>query len=478
MHMIPLPIRSANQEPSKFSSRKKFSPFFFNMQRHALLPRWPRCLVLLTLVFALLPSVVCSAEMQSCRKEARTAVDRLRESSPPPASKDEYGNVLATLDEADLLTQQNKQGEAEQLYRLVLLKASILNKKLYPPEASSARTLLPASSPDQDVTMKRKKASQETPAADIWPKEDTSEGSEYISTGTGESGEDVVEEENPVSSSMMVGKQFVYIVKRDESLRKIGARLGVGWRTIARENDLEPGKHLQPGQVLVINTRRIIPKTLRDGILINIPDRTLYLFKDRKLEKTVPVAVGRPTYEDYGDWRTPTGRFSIVSKRKNPTWHVPPSIQSEMKQNRKKVLTVVPPSSGNPLGKYALKTDLSGILIHSTIHPESIYNFASHGCIRVDPKNMEKIFPQIPLHARGEIVYQPVKLAFLDDGRIFIEVHGDIYKRYKKLDEVAKGLIIRNRAQQRVDWDKVRALLAKKSGIPEDVTLEGPESKE
>jgi hypothetical protein len=29
--------------------------------------------------------------------------------------------------------------------------------------------------------------------------------------------------------------------------------------------------------------------------------------------------------------------------------------------------------------------------------------------------------------------------------------------------------------QQRVDWDKVRALLAKKSGIPEDVTLEGAE---
>ncbi len=163
---------------------------------------------------------------------------------------------------------------------------------------------------------------------------------------------------------------------------------------------------------------------------------------------------------------------------KNPTWHVPPSIQSEMKQNKRKVVTVVPPSDGNPLGKYALKTSLSGILIHSTIHPESIYNFASHGCIRVNPKNMEEIFPEIPVHANGEIVYQPVKLAFSDDGRVFIEVHGDIYKRYKKLDDVAKGLIIKNRAEQRVDWDKVRALLRKKSGIPEDVTLDGPEREE
>jgi L,D-transpeptidase ErfK/SrfK len=253
----------------------------------------------------------------------------------------------------------------------------------------------------------------------------------------------------------------------------IGANLGVGWRTIARENDLDPKQPLESGQELVINTRRIIPKTLQAGILINIPDRTLYLFKDKKLEMAVPVALGMPAYQDYGDWRTPTGHFRILSKMKNPTWHVPHSIQTEMKQNKRKVVTELPPGSENLLGKYALKTSLAGIMIHSTINPESIYNFASHGCIRIHPKNMEEIFPEIPLHANGEIVYQPVKLAFSDDGRVFIEVHGDIYKRFKKLDEVAKELIIKNKAEQRVDWDKVRTLLRKKSGIPEDVTLEG-----
>jgi len=86
---------------------------------------------------------------------------------------------------------------------------------------------------------------------------------------------------------------------------------------------------------------------------------------------------------------------------------------------------------------------------------------------------MEEIYPEIPVHTSGEIVYQPVKLAFSDDGRVFIEVHGDIYKRFKKLDEVAKGLIIKNKAEQRVDWRKVRTLLRKQSGVPEDVTLEG-----
>jgi hypothetical protein len=89
---------------------------------------------------------------------------------------------------------------------------------------------------------------------------------------------------------------------------------------------------------------------------------------------------------------------------------------------------------------------------------------------------MEEIFPTISVKTSGEIVYQPVKLAFSDDGRVFIEVHGDIYKRYKNLDEVAKGLIVKNKAEKKVDWEKVRTLVRKKSGIPEDVTLDEPET--
>jgi len=407
----------------------------------------------------------------------------LRNSSPPARLKEEYGNILATFDEADVLSMQNKSGEAENLYRLVLLKSSIFNEKFHPLDTSSMGIRQPASPSDHSGDMNRKKSATNVPPANTGSSKETPQpappvmqdgGSENFAAGKEEWAVDVVEEESPISSALMVGKEFVYIVKKHESLRMIGAKLGVGWLTIARENDLDPRKPLETGRVLVINTRRIIPKTLQNGILINIPDRTLYLFKGNRLEMAVPVALGMPTNLDHGDWRTPTGHFRILSKMKNPTWHVPPSIQSEMKQNNRKVVTVVLPSDGNPLGKYALKTSLSGILIHSTIHPESIYNFASHGCIRVNPNNMEEIFPEIPVHTKGEIVYQPVKLAFSDNGRVFIEVHGDIYKRYKRLDDVAKGLIIKNRAEQKVDWDKVQALLRKKSGVPEDVTLDGP----
>jgi lipoprotein-anchoring transpeptidase ErfK/SrfK len=499
-------MRLANLKQLAFFSCKKICSFFFDIQGLASLTRLPLCFFILSLVFCLLTSEVCSAETQGYRNEARSVADLLRKSSPPASQTEEYGSTLAAFDEADEFSLQNKSEQADKLYQLVLFKSFILNKKLHPLDISSIGIQIPASPSDDPSDMNWKKPSGAVHPAVTESKKDTlpvevapySAGTqtlakvpylqpsspvihdsspENVTTGNEDRIEDDEAELNPVSSSLMIGKEFIYTVRKHDSLRKIGAKLGVGWRTIAKENDLDPKKPLESGQELVINTRRIIPKTLNKGILINIPDRTLYLFKDKKLEMAVPVALGMPTYQDYGDWRTPTGHFRILSKMKNPTWHVPPSIQTEMKQNKKKVVTEFPPGDGNPLGKYALKTSLSGILIHSTIHPASIYNFASHGCIRVNPKNMEEIFPEIPVHANGEIVYKPVKLAFSDDGRVFIEVHGDIYKRFKKLDQVAKDLIIRNKAEQRVDWDKVRILLRKKSGIPEDVTLDESDSE-
>jgi L,D-transpeptidase ErfK/SrfK len=117
---------------------------------------------------------------------------------------------------------------------------------------------------------------------------------------------------------------------------------------------------------------------------------------------------------------------------------------------------------------------MSGILIHGTIAPNSVYGFNSHGCIRVLPGNMQEIYKDIQVNTNGEIIYQPVKLAVSDDGRIFIEVHGDVYDRLGNLEEVAKGLIIKYNAQQKVDWEKVRATVRNKSGFPEDVTVREP----
>ena len=270
-----------------------------------------------------------------------------------------------------------------------------------------------------------------------------------------------------------IGTRGYYTVKKGESLRRVGARLGVDWRRLAKINNLDPRDQLTPGQVIAFDNRKIVPSALKDGIVVNIADRTLYLLSNGEVRHAYPVAVGKPPKPDEDEnWGTPTGRFIITTKTRDPVWKVPQSIQDEMEQNGKEPIKEVLPGKDNPLGKYAMKTSLSGIVIHSTNAPSSVYSFASHGCIRVMPEHMEKLFPAVEVRTPGIIVYQPVKLAVSPDGRVFLEVNRDVYDRYKgNLENEVRKLVARRKVEGKVDWNKVAALLKKKSGIPEDVTM-------
>ncbi len=269
-----------------------------------------------------------------------------------------------------------------------------------------------------------------------------------------------------------IGNRGYYTTKKGDTLKGVGARLGVDWRKLSRINALDPKLPLKSGQVIVYDNRKIVPSALRDGIVINIADRTLYLLKNGAVQCSYPVALGKPPKpEDDEDWSTPTGRFVITAKTKDPVWKVPQSIQDEMEQRGKEPIKEMPAGKGNPLGKYAMKTSLSGIVIHSTNAPSSIYSYASHGCIRVMPEHMEKLFPVIEPHTSGMIVYQPVKLAVSSEGKLFLEVNRDVYGRFPgELESEVRKLVTRRKVEARVDWNKVAELLKKKSGIPEEIT--------
>ncbi|WP_237754370.1 L,D-transpeptidase family protein [Geobacter sp. OR-1] len=282
----------------------------------------------------------------------------------------------------------------------------------------------------------------------------------------------VAEAVEPDDSSRLVGDEFYYRVRKRDTVRLVAAKFGVSQRNIIRLNRLKKGEHLQAGQRLKIVTRRIVPKEIEQGIVINIPDRTMYLFRDGKLASMYPVAVGKPSFKEKRGWHTPTGNFTIVGKIRDPVWKVPLSIKNEMKSQGKDLPEEVPPGVGNPLGKYALRTSIPGILIHGTNAPASIYGFSSHGCIRVYPDHMEQLFRDVRLKTLGEIVYRPVKVAQSEDGRVFMEVHPDVYDRVKNLEIEAWKIITNNNVNARVDWEKVMRAVDSRSGVPEDITLE------
>lgn len=275
-------------------------------------------------------------------------------------------------------------------------------------------------------------------------------------------------------AAVVTGGETVYRVVEGDSLLLISAKLGVDAATIARENSLKPAQHLLPGQELRLNTRKIAPKIIDNGIIIDIPGRMLYYFKAGKLEMSFPVGLGMPHWQGITRWHTPAGTFTITGKEENPVWYVPVSIQWQMRIEGKPVLTTVPPGPDNPLGRFVLYTSIHGIAIHETIWPTTVYRFRSHGCIRVSTQNIVRFYNEVEVGTQGELVYDPVKVAVTDEGKIFLEADPDVYGKAGNLMAAAINRINDSNVAAEVDWDKIAKIVRERSGNAEDVTLFPP----
>jgi L,D-transpeptidase ErfK/SrfK len=141
-----------------------------------------------------------------------------------------------------------------------------------------------------------------------------------------------------------------------------------------------------------------------------------------------------------------------------------------MRQAGKPVLTRVAPGPGNPLGAYWIGLDRPGYGIHGTNAPASIYRFQTHGCIRLHPDDVARLFPAVAVGAAGEIVYEPLLLVQMSDGRIWLEAHPDVYRRARDPMLVVRELAGRDELDAEIDWLAVRDVLRAKRGMPVDVT--------
>lgn len=417
----------------------------------------------------------CST-VPGAKKRALTELSGLKQRSGVAVSRQEYWSIEETIARAEVHLARGERQRGETLYDLAAGKAKLLSERLdrersgTGEEQHSTLDPLPDHAPKQPASASAVEVSAPEPTAAAaesakpWPVRDAAEQEETATAP----------ESNGFRSPVIVGKRFSYTVGKGESLRYVGAKFGVNWRQLAQHNRIDPRRPLKAGQVLRIDTRRIVPRRIDDGIVINIPDRTLYYFRNGDVDRIYSVAVGKPKPPNDPDkraWHTPTGTFRIIGKMKDPTWRVPPSIQKEMKEQGKEVKTVVQPGAGNPLGKYALRTSLPGILIHSTNFPESVYGFSSHGCIRVFPEFMEDLFNAVTVDTAGEIIYEPIKLTVSSGGRVLLEVHRDIYNRHGNLHEQVKTIAQEYRVTDRINWDKVKRVLKGMTGVPEDVSL-------
>jgi L,D-transpeptidase ErfK/SrfK len=270
----------------------------------------------------------------------------------------------------------------------------------------------------------------------------------------------------PSAPPALVGSVSEYRVSSGDTLTGIGARFGVEAATIAADNGLPRDARLSIGYRLQIDNRHIVPR-LSSTLTINLAQRLLFL-SEGSLIAAFPVAVGRPS------WQTPVGAFTIVEKRYQPTWHVPTSIQEEMRRTGKAVVKSVPPGPTNPLGDYWLGLSLDSIGIHSTNEPSSIYQFGTHGCIRLLPAAAQTVFETMAVGTRGDVIYEPILLTRVDD-RVFVEAHRDVYGRGTASIEAIRAMAQEIGADDLIDWPKAAAALNARAGIARDVTTSRPD---
>jgi lipoprotein-anchoring transpeptidase ErfK/SrfK len=144
-----------------------------------------------------------------------------------------------------------------------------------------------------------------------------------------------------------------------------------------------------------VKTRVVEPKvTTKDlaekypaVILINRGGFQLSLYKNLKLAKTYPIAVGQVGLE------TPAGLYNIENKAVNPAWHVPNSDWAGSMAG-----TVVPPGPSNPI-KARWMGIYAGAGIHGTDATGSIGTNASHGCVRMLIPDVVELYDQVPVGA-------------------------------------------------------------------------------
>jgi L,D-transpeptidase ErfK/SrfK len=270
----------------------------------------------------------------------------------------------------------------------------------------------------------------------------------------------------PPISHRIAGGQFDFIVWEGSTFTSIGSRFGESPKVLARENGKQVTDRLQTGDTIHIDNRHIVPIEGSDLIEVNLPQRMLFHFEGGRLSGAYPVAIGQPGKQ----WQTPTGAFTVIQMRENPTWRPPASIQREEEEEGKEVVDEIEPGPDNPLGKYWIGLSFPVIGIHGTNHPVSVYSYRTHGCVRLHPDDIEALFNAVDVNDSGQIVYIPVMLARLDDGRIFLESEKDIYRRGSGDIGAVKALARADGIDTLIDWSHAGEVLNDQDGIARDVT--------
>ena len=280
----------------------------------------------------------------------------------------------------------------------------------------------------------------------------------------------------------IVGNVQVTAARQQDTLSDIARRYDLGYEEIVAAN---PGVDpWLPGQDtrVILPTQFILPKQERKGLLLYLASMRLFYFPQAEPGQpaeviTHPIGIGRE------GWRTPTGRTRITQKLEQPAWTVPASVRREHARLGDPLPAIVPPGPDNPLGEFAMRLSRPQYLIHGTNKPWGVGIRVSHGCVRLYPEDIAKLFPQVPVGTPVRIINEPYVAGRRDDGQLYLEAHEPLaedVRRWKGSLEPMQQAVETKAADlpAEVNWEKARKIARQARGIPLPVGPGSPDLAE
>jgi len=265
----------------------------------------------------------------------------------------------------------------------------------------------------------------------------------------------------------VIGEVQRITARHEDTFVRLGRQYGVGYEELKLANPNVDAWLPGEGTEIVIPTRFVLPRARREGIVVNVAELRLYYFPKDEPDKvyTYPISIGRL------DWSTPIGKTTVVGKVANPSWYPPESIRKEHAERGDILPRVVPPGPDNPLGKHALRLGLPGYLIHGTNKPSGVGMRVTHGCIRMFPEDIEALFTRVPVGTTVQIVNQPFKLGWNEEGALTLEVHPPLEEELEAgmwtLTDLTREIVaVTEEGFTEIDWDEAENLLRNPLGVP------------
>jgi L,D-transpeptidase ErfK/SrfK len=253
----------------------------------------------------------------------------------------------------------------------------------------------------------------------------------------------------------LMGFERRVVVEPEDTLLDVAYRERLGFEAVVRLNPGVDEWIPDPGTIVRLPTRFLLPDVPPEGLVLNVPEMRLYDFRSGPLPEVYAVAVG-----DAAD-PTPLGEFRVGNKRTDPVWTVPASIRAE----KPELPARVPPGPDNPLGKFWMTIGTTSYGLHGTNVRWSIGRMATHGCVRFYEDDIRRLYERTPPGTRLRIVYQPFKWG-RDGDAILLEAHPDLYGQLP--DPLAAALAVPSALNllSALDFERVASTVATARGEP------------